>query len=206
MTSANDSKADERCAGRKVLIVEDETLVGMGLKAHLEAIGCVVVGQADTIEQAQALFREHQPDIVLMDIRLDNVDGIELARQLIAERHCAIVMVTAYSDPELITRASAAGVFGYLIKPVTRESLAAQVEIAINRSREQERLVQENMSLTETLETRKLVERAKGILMKRLSLDEPTAHRRLQMESQKRRIGLAEIAKKVIESETLLSE
>ena len=206
MTSASGSGPVERCAGRKVLIVEDETLVGMGLKAHLEAIGCVVVGQAATIDQAQSLFREHQPDIVLMDIRLDDVDGIELARQLIAERHCAIVMVTAYSDPELITRASAAGVFGYLIKPVTRESLAAQIEIAINRSREQERLVQENLSLTETLETRKLVERAKGILMKRLSLDEPTAHRRLQMESQKRRIGLAEIAKKVIESETLLSE
>jgi response regulator NasT len=207
MTS-DGSSADttNRCRGRKVLIVEDETLVGIGLRSHLEAIGCAVIGQASNVEQAQAMFREHQPDIILMDIKLDDTDGIELARQLLAERHCAVVMVSAYSDNELITRAATSGAFGYLIKPITREGLAAQIEIAINRCQEQEKLIQENQSLAQTLETRKLVERAKGILMKRLNLDEGAAHRRLQMESQKRRIGLAEIAKKIIESQELLGE
>ncbi len=188
------------------MIVEDQTLVGMGMNAHLQAIGYQVVGQAANTAQAIALFREHQPDLVLMDIKLDGDDGIELSRKLLTERRCAIVMVSAYSDPELIARAGAVGVFGYLIKPGAREALAAQVEIAVNRCREQEQLIQENQSLTQTLEARKLIERAKGILMKRLNLDEPSAHRRLQMESQKRRISLAEIAKKVIESEKLLGE
>ena len=206
MTSDASSTPGAKCADRRALIVEDDTLVGLGLKAHLEDIGCEVVGQASTVEQALDLFRVHHPDIVLMDIKLDGTDGIELAKQLLAERHCAIVMVTAYSDPELITRAGAAGVYGYLIKPVTRESLAAQIEIAINRAREQEKLIQENQSLAQTLETRKLVERAKGILMKRLNLDEPSAHRRLQQESQKRRISLAELAEKIIESEKLLGD
>ncbi|HEX3357665.1 MAG TPA: response regulator [Tepidisphaeraceae bacterium] len=194
------------CADRKAMIVEDQTLVGMGMNAHLQAIGYQVVGQASNAAEALAMFREHRPDVVLMDIKLDGDDGIELSRQLLAERRCAIVMVSAYSDPELIARAGAVGVFGYLIKPVAREALAAQVEIAVNRCREQEQLIQENQSLTQTLEARKLVERAKGILMKRLNLDEPSAHRRLQMESQKRRISLAEIAKKVIESEKLLGD
>jgi two-component system, response regulator PdtaR len=199
------SNPNDCCADRRALIVEDDTLVGMGLKSQLESIGCEVVGQASTSEQALAMFREHRPDIVLMDIKLDGTDGIELAKQLLTERRCAVVMVTAYSDSELITRAGAAGVFGYLIKPAKPESLAAQIEVAINRCREQEKLIQENLSLVQTLETRKLVERAKGILMKRLNLDEPAAHRRLQQESQKRRITLAEIAKKIIESEKLLS-
>jgi two-component system, response regulator PdtaR len=204
---ASSQSSTECCAGRKAMIVEDQTLVGMGMKAHLQAIGYQVVGQASNAAEAITLFREHQPDVVLMDIKLDgDEDGIELSRKLLAERRCAIVMVSAYSDPELIARAGAVGVFGYLIKPVGREALAAQVEIAVNRCREQEELIQENQSLTQTLESRKLVERAKGILMKRLNLDEPSAHRRLQMESQKRRISLAEIAKKVIESEKLLGE
>jgi two-component system, response regulator PdtaR len=194
------------CSDRRALIIEDETLVGMGLKSHLESIGYTVVGQASRADEALAMFREHQPDVVLMDIKLDGVDGIELAKQLLAERRCAIVMVSAFSDPELISRASAAGVYGYLIKPATRDGLAAQVEVAIERCREQERLIQENLSLSQTLESRKLIERAKGILMKHLNLDEPAAHRRLQLESQKRRITVAELAKKIIESDKLLGD
>ena len=206
MTSQDLLAPEPRGADRKAMIVEDDTLVGMGLKAHLEAIGYSVVGQAANTAQALTMFREHRPDVMLIDIKLDDTDGIELARQLLAERHCAVVIVSAYSDAELITRASSAGVFGYLIKPVTREALAAQIDVAVARCREQEKLIQENQALQQTLETRKLVERAKGILMKRLNLDEPTAHRRLQLESQKRRISLADIAKKVIESEDLLGD
>src|SRR5438874_8043462 len=158
MTSEGSPAISACCADRKALIVEDDTLVGMGIKAHLEAIGYTVVGQAANTEQALAMFREHHPDIVLLDIKLDDTDGIELAKQLLAECHCAVVIVSAYSDAELITRASSAGVFGYLIKPVTREALAAQIEVAVTRCREQEKLIQENQALQQTLETRKLVE------------------------------------------------
>ena len=186
---------------RQALIVEDDTLVGMGLKANLEALGFKVVGQAADAQQATALFRQHHPDLVLMDIQLNDTDGIELSAQLLQERRCAVVIVSAYSDPELIARAVAAGVFAYLIKPVSRQALSAQIEVAMQRWHEQQQLLQDKQQLTATLETRKLVDRAKGILMKKLAIDEPTAHKWLQTESQKRRITLAEIAKRVIESD-----
>jgi response regulator NasT len=115
-----------------------------------------------------------------------------------------MIVISAYSDAELIRRAGEAGVFGYLIKPVEQGQLAAQLEVAVQRFREGERLRAEKDQLITSLETRKLVERAKGIFMRRLQLDEPEAHKRLQQESQKRRISLADLAKKIIESEELL--
>jgi len=188
----------------RVLIVEDDTLVGMGLRSQLERLGHTVVGQAATGAEAADLFRSHKPDLVLMDIRLDDGDGIELAKALLAERRAPMIIISAYGGPELIGRASAAGVFGYLIKPVSVESVQAQIEVAVQRFREQEKLIAENEALAQTLEARKLVEKAKGIFMKRLGLSEADAHRRLQQESQRRRLGMAEIARKIIESEELL--
>jgi response regulator NasT len=189
---------------RRVLIVEDETLVGMGLKKDLERLGHAVVSQASTADQARREFRDMQPDIVLMDIRLDGADGIELAAELLAERRVPMIILSAYSEQQLIERAGAAGVFGYLIKPVSIESLQAQLEVAVRRFQEHERVLSEKQELAATLEARKLVEKAKGIFMRRLSLDEPEAHKRLQQESQKRRINISELAKKIIESEELL--
>ena len=194
----------ERPVKRRVLIVEDDTLVGMGLKAQLERLGHSVIGQASTAPEAMALYREHKPDIVLLDIRLDDADGIDVAGQLLKERRAPMIIISAYSDKDLIDRASAAGVFGYLIKPANAEALQAQMEVAVRRFDEQERLTAEKRELEQTLETRKLIERAKGIFMKRLGLDEPEAHRRLQQESQKRRMNIAELAKRVIESEEML--
>lgn len=189
---------------RRILIVEDDTLVGIGLRSQLEKLGHEVVGQASSAAEGKSLYREKKPDVVLMDIRLDGADGINLATELLAERRCPMVILSAYGDKELIERASSAGVFGYLIKPVTAEGLQAQIEVAVRRFQEREKLIAEKESLTQTLETRKLVERAKGIFMKRMNLDEAEAHRRLQLESQKRRIGIADLAKRVIESEELL--
>jgi len=198
------SKAQPSFAPRHVLIVEDDTLVGMGLRSQLEKLGHQVVGQAANAAEAQALFRGAKPDVVLLDIRLDGADGIELARTLLAERRCPMLIVTAFSDRELIERAGLAGVFGYLIKPVSAESLSAQLEIAIRRFEEHEQAIAQRDQATRALEDRKLIERAKGIFMRRLKLDEPEAHRRLQQESQKRRIALADLARKIIESEELL--
>ena len=207
MTNARDTGSPKGAtAGARptVLIVEDDTLVGMGLKAHLERLGHSVVGQASTASEAMAMYREFTPAVVLLDIRLNGDDGIEVARQLLRERRAPMVIVSAYSDRELIERAGAAGVFGYLIKPVNAEALQAQIEVAVRRFEEQERLAAEKRELEVTLETRKLVERAKGIFMKRLSLEEPEAHKRLQQESQKRRVSIGELAKRIIESEEML--
>ena len=190
---------------KRVLIVEDDTLVGMGIKAHLERLGHVVVGQAGTTDEAVTQFQANKPDLCLVDIRLDaGGDGIELASRLMKDRRCPMIIISAYSDMELIRRATDAGVFGYLVKPVSGESLAAQIEVSVRRFDEHEHLVAENAQLAENLATRKLVERAKAILMKRLNLSEPDAHKRLQQESQRRRIGMPEVAKKIIESDDLL--
>ncbi len=187
-----------------VLIVEDETLVGMGLKNDLERLGHTVLAHAATPEEARREYRGGKADLVFMDIRLGDADGIELAAELLAERRCPMIILSAYSDQGLIERAGAAGVFGYLIKPASVESLKAQIEVAVRRFQEQEKIRREKDDLAATLETRKVVERAKGIFMRRLGLDEPEAHKRLQQESQKRRISTGELAKKIIESEELL--
>ena len=193
----------------KILIVEDETLVGMGLQDQLTRMGHEVVGQAANTAEALDLFRRLQPDVVLVDIRLNDGaggggDGIELARECLNIRRVPMIVISAFSDPELIRRAGEVGVFGYLVKPVEQGQLAAQLEVAVKRFRENEQLRLEKEQLATNLETRKLVERAKGIFMRRLHLDEPEAHKRLQQESQKRRISLADLAKKIIESEELL--
>lgn len=189
---------------RRVLIVEDETLVGMGVKTDLERLGHTVVSQASTAEQARREFRDRQPEVVLMDIRLDGADGIELAAELLKERRVPMIILSAYSEQQLIERAGAAGVFGYLIKPASLEGLQAQIEVAVRRFEEHEKLLAEKQELATTLENRKLVEKAKGVFMRRLNLDEPEAHKRLQQESQKRRITIGELAKKILESEDLL--
>lgn len=188
----------------KILIVEDETMVGMGLQDQLTRLGHEVVGQAATAAEALAMFRDRQPDVVLMDVRLNGVDGIDLAVECLKIRRVPMIVISAYSDEAQVRRAAEAGVFGYLVKPVEQGQLAAQLEVAVTRFREAERLREEKEQLAATLETRKLVERAKGIFMRRLKLDEPEAHKRLQQESQKRRISLADLARKIIESEELL--
>lgn len=200
------SNVREKGAKRRVLIVEDETLVGLGLKSNLERLGHEVVGQAANAAEATALFRDTSPDLVLMDIRLDGSDGITLAGELLKERRCPMIILSAYSDRELIDRASAAGVYGYLIKPVSPEALAAQIAVAVRRFGEQEQLLSKNAELSAAFETRKLIDRAKGIFMKRLKIDEPDAHKRLQGEAQKRRMSLPELAKRIIEAEEMMGE
>jgi response regulator NasT len=188
---------------RRVLIIEDDTLVGLGLRSHLEKMGHVVVGQAASGGEAIEMFREHRPDLVLVDVRLDGTDGIDLANRLMAERACPTIVVSAYGEAELVSRAANAGVFGYLIKPAAREALAAQIEIAVTRFEERQQLAEDKAHLTHTLETRKLVEKAKGVIMKRWGLDEPAAHRWLQVECQKRRMPIADLAKEVLASAAL---
>ena len=188
----------------RILIVEDETIVGMGHRAQLAKLGHTVVGQASSAVEARALYLDKQPDLVLMDIRLGDADGLELSKELLKERRCPVIVLSAFGDRDLVHRAGDSGVFGYLIKPVSAEALNAQIEVAMQRFHDQEVLRLEKEHLAQTLETRKLVEKAKGIFMKRLSLDESEAHKRLQAESQKRRMTLGDLCRKIIESEELL--
>ena len=196
--------ARARNGTRQVMIVEDNSFIAMGLRGDVEQLGHVVVGLAADAAEARELFRAREPNLVLMDIRLGRDDGIELTRQLYAERPCPFVIVSAFSDAELVARATETGVFGYLVKPVAPDALRAQIAVAVRRFEESQHLADENRALLARIETRKLVEKAKGILMKRMNLDEESAHRRLQLESQKRRINLGECAKRVIESEKIL--
>ena len=188
----------------RTLIIENDSLVVFGLKGYLTQLGHIVVAQPATASEAETVFREEKIDLVFIDIRLDDCDGIELAGRLLKVRRCPIIVVSAYSEKELIDREAAVGVFGYIIKPVRLPALEAQIAIAINRFREQQQLQAEKDSLTQTLETRKLVEKAKGILMKRQNLSEADAHKKLQQESQTRRLSLSEIAQKIIEVESIM--
>jgi len=188
----------------RVLIVEDETLVSEGLRQNLEKLGHTVLAEAANATDAEALFRLKQPDIVMMDIRLGKEDGIDLAAKLLALRPCPVIILSAFSDKDLIDRAISAGVFGYLVKPVTLPALEAQIQLTVARFREHLVLVAEKQALAQSLENRKLIERAKGIMMQRMNLSEADAHRKLQLESQNRRISAVELAKRIIDSEELL--
>ena len=188
----------------RVLIVEDESLVGMALRQMLDRMGHTVLGQAANAVEAAELYRRHNPDLVLMDIRLAGSDGLEVARTLLEERPCPMVVVSAYSDKELIVRAAAVGVFGYLVKPANERELEAQIEVALQRFADQQVATLEIVRLQRDLETRKLLDRAKGILMKRAKLSEDEAHRRLLQESQKRRIPLPQLCKTIIESDQVM--
>ena len=207
LTSPPPAETPRTCNGtRRALIVEDNSFIALGLRGDLEQLGHEVVGMAADAEEARQLFRAREPNLLLMDIRLGKDDGIELTRQLYAERACPVVIVSAFSDAELVARATEVGVFGYLVKPVAPDALRVQIAVAVRRFDESQKLQQENQALLGRLESRKVIEKAKGILMKRLNLDEEAAHRRLQLESQKRRINIADCARRVIESEKMLGQ
>jgi len=203
---ANTTSSEPKSAGLtfRVLIVEDETLVSEGLRQNLERLGHTVLAEAANAADADAAFRLKQPDLVLMDIRLGSDDGISLASKLLALRACPIIIISAFSDKDLIDRAINAGVFGYLVKPVSQAALEAQIQLTVARFREHLVLVAEKQALAQSLENRKLIEKAKGIMMQRLTLSEADAHRKLQLESQNRRISVVELAKRIIDSEELL--
>lgn len=187
-----------RLTPRRALIIEDETLPGFQIRSALEKLGHTVIGQASDSQEAAAMYRDHQADLVLVDIRLGPEDGIDLAAKLLAQRRCPMVIVSAFSDETLHVRAAAAGAFGYLIKPVTKDALAAQIVIAVRRFGELETLREEKESLATTLETRKLVERAKGVLMDTQGMKEQEAFRKIQQLSMNTRKSMREIAQAIL--------
>jgi two-component system, response regulator PdtaR len=168
----------------RVLLAEDETIIRLDLKDLLERAGYEVCAEAKDGEEAIALARREQPDIAILDVKMPKLDGIDAARRILEERPIPIVMLTAYSQGELVSRAVEAGVFGYLVKPFREADLLPAIRAASARHEELVALREEAQSLAEALATRKVIERAKGLLMEREGLTEQEAFGRLRRASQ----------------------
>ncbi|MDI6712174.1 MAG: response regulator [Anaerosomatales bacterium] len=184
----------------RVLIAEDEAIIRMDLREMLEEEGHEVVGEARDGAEAIRLARELRPDVVFMDIKMPGTDGLEAARALCDERVAPVVMVTAFSQASYVEEACAAGAMGYLVKPFAKHDVLPAMQIAVARFAEARALEEEAADLEERLETRKLLDRAKGVLMAR-GLSEPEAFRRLQKLAMDRRLPLKEVAQAVLLAE-----
>jgi AmiR/NasT family two-component response regulator len=185
-------------SGLRIVVAEDEALIRLDLAEMLAELGYEVVGQASDGEQAVALVKEHRPDVVIMDVKMPVLDGISAAEIIGKERIAPVIMLTAFSQKELVERARDAGVMAYIVKPFTQADLAPAVDIATSRWAELTALEGEIADLGERLETRKAVDRAKGILMQRLKLSEADAFRWIQKTAMDRRLGMREVADAVI--------
>ena len=168
----------------RILVAEDETIIRLDLRTLLEGAGFEVCAEARDGEEAVELARREEPDLALLDVKMPKLDGIDAARKILDERPIPIVMVTAYGEQELVSRAVEVGVFGYLVKPFRETDLLPAIETARARHAELVELRAEADSLAEALAARKVIERAKGLLMEREGLNEQEAYARLRKASQ----------------------
>ena len=168
----------------RILVAEDETIIRLDLRSLLENAGFEVCAEARDGVEAVALARSEQPDLAILDVKMPKLDGIDAARRILDERPIPIVMVTAYDERELVSRAVEAGVFGYLVKPFRESDLLPAIETARARHEELAALREEAASLADALAARKAIERAKGLLMEREGLTEQDAFARLRKASQ----------------------
>jgi response regulator NasT len=182
----------------RILVAEDEALIRLDLAEMLAEAGYDVVGQASNGEQAVEMAHELAPDLVIMDVKMPVMDGITAAEQIGAAKICPVVMLTAFSQTELVERARDAGVMAYIVKPFTAADLGPAIDIARHRWTEYTALEREIADLGERLETRKAVDRAKGILMKKLKISEAEAFRWIQKTAMDRRLGMREVADAVV--------
>jgi response regulator NasT len=185
-------------APRRVVIAEDETLIRMDLAEMLSDEGYEVVGQAGDGARAVELAQELRPDLVILDVKMPVLDGITAAERIAAERIAPVVILTAFSQRELVERARDAGAMAYLVKPFTQGDLVPAIEMAVSRFSELGLLEQEVADLTERLETRKSVDRAKGVLQKDLGLSEPEAFRWIQKTAMDLRLSMRQVADGVV--------
>ncbi len=195
MSSQSSSKSSTSPATR-ILVAEDETLIRMDLVEMLTEAGYEVIAQATNGEEAIALANEQKPDLAILDVQMPVLDGISAAEKIIAI--APVLMLTAFSQRELVDRARDAGVMAYVVKPFTISDLVPAIEIAISRHSQMRSLADEVADLHDRLETRKVIDRAKGILMKALNLTEPEAFSWIQRAAMDRRITMKEVAEAVI--------
>lgn len=183
---------------RRVLVAEDEALIRMDVVESLEELGYEVVAQAGDGEEAVELATETMPDICIMDVKMPKLDGISAAAK-IRELQIPVILLTAFSQKELVEQARDAGVMAYLVKPFTPNELLPTIEIAFSRHSQLQALELDIADLNERLETRKLIDRAKGLLNEKMNLTEPEAFRWIQKASMDRRLTMQEVARTVIE-------
>lgn len=185
-------------ARTRIIIADDESIIRMDLKEMLTALGYLVVGEVGDGRSAVNLAREVRPDLVIMDVKMPDMDGIEAASLLTQEKLAPVLLLTAFGQRELIERAKEAGVVGYLVKPFRESDLTPAIEVALARFGEFKAMEAQVTDLREALETRKVVDRAKGILMERDSLNEQESFRRIQKMSMNTRKPMREIAEAII--------
>ncbi|MBP2477906.1 response regulator NasT [Crossiella equi] len=197
-----EAKAQDQAtpAPRRVLVAEDEALIRLDLVEMLREEGYEVVGEAGDGERAVELAGELRPDLVIMDVKMPRKDGIEAAADIARERIAPVVILTAFSQRELVERARDAGAMAYLVKPFAKRDLVPAIELAVSRFAELAALENEVAGLTERLETRKAIERAKGLLMTRQGLSEPEAFRWIQRTAMDRRTTMKAVADAVLEN------
>ncbi|PTW91751.1 response regulator receiver and ANTAR domain protein [Microbacteriaceae bacterium MWH-Ta3] len=193
MTDSSEKKS------RRVVVAEDETLIRMDIVEVLREAGYDVVGEAADGEAAVALVTELKPDFVVMDVKMPKMDGLTAAEKIGKDRIAPVVMLTAFSQPELVERAADAGAVAYVVKPFTPERLLPAIEVALSRHQQIIALESEIADLSERLETRKVLDRAKGLLQDKMKLTEPEAFRWIQKASMDRRLTMHEVAAAVIE-------
>jgi AmiR/NasT family two-component response regulator len=182
----------------RVIIADDESLIRMDLREMLQNLGYLIVGEVGDGRSAVNLARELKPDVVIMDIKMPDMDGIDAAKVLTEEQIAPVILLTAYSQRDLVERAKEAGVVGYMVKPFRESDLVPAIEVALARFKEFEALHQEVNDLQVALETRKLVDRAKGILMDTQHLSEADAFRKIQKMSMNTRKPMKEVAEAII--------
>ena len=189
----------ETGSSRRVVVAEDEALIRMDIVEVLKEAGFDVVGEAADGEKAVELVRELLPDLVVMDITMPKLDGLTAAEMIGRERLAPVVMLTAFAQPEFVARASEAGAIAYVVKPFTPERLLPQIEVALARYQEILAVEVQYADALERLETRKLLDRAKGLLLDKMKLSEPEAFRWIQKASMDRRLTMGEVAQAVID-------
>jgi len=188
----------------RILVAEDEALIRMDLVEMLQEAGYTVCAEATNGEEAIALATEHTPDLCILDVKMPVLDGISAAEKIISI--APVLMLTAFSQRELVERARDAGVMAYVVKPFTIADLVPAIEIAMSRHQQMKSLADEVADLHERLETRKVIDRAKGILMKALNLSEPEAFSWIQRAAMDRRLTMKEVAHAVISPEAALDK
>ncbi|MBB32829.1 MAG: response regulator [Acidimicrobiaceae bacterium] len=192
---------DDDVAPIRIVIAEDEAIIRLDLRESLEAEGYIVVGETGRGDEAVELSRALKPDVVILDIKMPGLTGIEAAEIINKENIAAVLLLTAFSQRDLIQDASQAGALAYLVKPFQRSELVPSIELAIGRFQEIIALKKENDDLLENLETRKVVDRAKGALMDQYGLKEKDAYRYLQKKAMEKRSPMKEVAKSILEGD-----
>lgn len=197
--TASTSESTPRPA-RRVLIAEDEALIRLDLAEMLREEGYEVVGEAGDGQEAVELAELLRPDLVILDVKMPRRDGIDAASEIAAKRIAPIVMLTAFSQRDLVERARDAGAMAYLVKPFTAGDLVPAIELAVSRSEEITALEREVSTLSEQLATRKLIERAKGLLQSKQGLSEPEAFKWIQRAAMDKRTTMRQVAEVVLET------